>query len=180
MFRHLKNLPSPPMPKPGPVSVLIAEDHVLVAEALCCMLERYGRYRCEIVHDALDAKAALRANPGYDIMLLDLNMPGMAGLLDLADMVACAGDTPVLLLTADDQVRVEAAFAAGVRGISFKHHPASETRKAMAKVLSGYRHVPCPPDDSARTQTLRHAFRSEPSALMAAPDAQTTATAYRG
>jgi two-component system, NarL family, nitrate/nitrite response regulator NarL len=161
MFRHLKNLPSPPMPKPGPVSVLIAEDHVLVAEALSCMLERYGRYRCDIVHDALDAKAALRANPGYDIVLLDLNMPGLAGLPDLADMVACAGDTPVLLLTADDQVRVDAAFAAGVRGISFKHHPASETRKAMAKVLSGYRHVPCPPDDSARTQTLRHAFCSD-------------------
>lgn len=180
MFRHLKNLPSPPMPKPGPVSVLIAEDHVLVAEALSCMLERYGRYSCDIVHDALDAKAALRAKPGYDIVLLDLNMPGMAGLPDLADMVACAGDTPVLLLTADDRVRVDAAFAAGVRGISFKHHPASETRKAIAKVLSGYRHVPCLPDDSARTQTLRHAFRSEPMPVMAAQDGQDTATAYRG
>lgn len=53
---------------------------------------------------AEDASAALKATP-YDLVIMDINLPGQSGLDLLKDLRGANDDRPVLFLTARDTVR---------------------------------------------------------------------------
>ena len=82
--------------------VLIVEDEVRLAEALGQILEEQ-KYQAEIVHDGelgLDyAKSGL-----YDIIILDVMLPKKSGFEVVRELRAAKIATPVLLLTARDEV----------------------------------------------------------------------------
>lgn len=80
--------------------VLIVDDEVRLAEALRQGLERRG-YDATVAHDGNAAFARARAG-GFDIILLDLMLPGMSGYRVLEALRAEGVDTPVLMLTAKD------------------------------------------------------------------------------
>ncbi len=93
--------------------VLIADDEVRLAEALRQGLERHG-YDCTVVHDGVTALAKAKAG-GFDLILLDLMLPGLSGYRVLESLRAAEVDTPVLMLTAKDGEYDEAdAFDLGV------------------------------------------------------------------
>lgn len=93
--------------------VLIADDEIRLAEALRQGLERNG-YDCSVVHDGTAALAKARAG-GFDLILLDLMLPGLSGYRVVEAMRADAIRTPVLMLTAKDGEYDEAdAFDLGV------------------------------------------------------------------
>ncbi len=93
--------------------VLIADDEVRLAEALRQGLERHG-YDCSVVHDGTTALAKARAG-GFDLVLLDLMLPGLSGYRVVEAMRAEGIATPVLMLTAKDGEYDEAdAFELGV------------------------------------------------------------------
>ena len=93
--------------------ILIADDEVRLAEALRQGLERNG-YDCFVVHDGVSALAKAKAG-GFDLILLDLMLPGMSGYRVLEGMRGAGIDTPVLMLTAKDGEYDEAdAFDLGV------------------------------------------------------------------
>ena len=74
--------------KPWPL-FLVAEGHAEVATAgsLC------------------DALLVVKADPAYDLVLLDYNMPGMNGLDGLRQMQTAMGDTPVAIVLGHDHAR---------------------------------------------------------------------------
>ena len=86
--------------------VLLAEDTIELANALTAVLTR-NKYAVDTVHTGLDAlEYALTGI--YDIILLDIMMPGIDGLAVL-QKIRCEGiKTPVLILSArsdlDDRV----------------------------------------------------------------------------
>jgi two-component system OmpR family response regulator len=80
--------------------VLIVDDEVRLAEALRQGLERRG-YDTTVVHDGTTAFARAKAG-GFDIILLDLMLPGMSGYRVLEALRGAGVDTPVLMLTAKD------------------------------------------------------------------------------
>jgi two-component system, OmpR family, response regulator len=93
--------------------VLIADDEVRLAEALRQGLERHG-YACTVVHDGTSALAKALAG-GYDLVLLDLMLPGLSGYRVVEALRAKGISTPVLMLTAKDGEYDEAdAFELGV------------------------------------------------------------------
>ena len=93
--------------------VLIVDDEVRLAEALRQGLERRG-YECTVAHDGVTALAKAVAG-GFDLILLDLMLPGLSGYRVLESMRADGVDTPVLMLTAKDGEYDEAdAFDLGV------------------------------------------------------------------
>ena len=80
--------------------ILLVEDDELLGAGVRDALER-ARYGLEWVRDGRQALAALRAG-AFDLVLLDLGLPGMDGLEVLGNLRAGGGATPVLVLTARD------------------------------------------------------------------------------
>jgi DNA-binding response OmpR family regulator len=80
--------------------ILIVEDEEAIAEGLLLNLQRKG-YAPELAHDGREALA--RAAEGWDLILLDVRLPGVDGF-EVCRRLRDAGNlTPVLMLTARDQ-----------------------------------------------------------------------------
>ena len=82
--------------------ILIAEDDVATAKALKLLLEK-SKYSVDIVHNGTDAWDYISEGP-YDVIVLDIMMPGMSGLEVLSLIRNDHISTPVLLLTAKAEV----------------------------------------------------------------------------
>ncbi|MBR6451310.1 MAG: response regulator transcription factor [Lachnospiraceae bacterium] len=82
--------------------ILIAEDEVATARALKLLLEK-AKYTVDIVHTGTDAWDYISAG-SYEVIVLDIMMPGMSGLDVLSRVRQNHIKTPVLLLTAKAEV----------------------------------------------------------------------------
>ncbi len=84
------------------MQVLIAEDEEATAKALKLLLEK-AKYGVDIVHTGTDAWDYIRVG-SYDVIVLDIMMPGMSGLEVLSLIRKNNISTPVLLLTAKAEI----------------------------------------------------------------------------
>lgn len=80
--------------------ILIAEDDPIIADGLCRTLRQSG-YAVDWAGNGVDAETAL-LNYHYDLLILDLGLPRLAGLEVLRRLRARAAYPPVLILTALD------------------------------------------------------------------------------
>lgn len=78
--------------------LLLVEDHVLLADELMAGLARLG-YAVDWLADGRDALYQGQSEP-YDLIILDLGLPGLPGLDVLKQWRAQGLTTPVLILTA--------------------------------------------------------------------------------
>jgi two-component system OmpR family response regulator len=85
---------------PGGPRILIADDEVRLAEALRQGLARRA-YDVTVVHDGT-AALDLAMSGGFDLILLDLMLPGLSGYRVLESLRGAGIQTPVLMLTAKD------------------------------------------------------------------------------
>jgi DNA-binding response OmpR family regulator len=79
--------------------ILVVEDETPIAEAVGYALRDAG-YEVDIVGDGSEGLAASRARP-FDLMVLDLMLPGLTGL-DVCRAVRAESDLPIVMLTARD------------------------------------------------------------------------------
>lgn len=79
-------------------TILIVDDEDRLRRSLSLILQKEN-YRVEAAADAEEALACLRLHE-YDLMFLDLNMPGMSGIDLLMKVHKQAPHMPVLILTA--------------------------------------------------------------------------------
>ena len=84
------------------MKILIAEDEISTAKALKVILEK-NKFSVDIVHNGNDAWDYIQAGP-YEVIVLDIMMPGMSGLEVLAKLRANNIKTPVLMLTAKGEL----------------------------------------------------------------------------
>ncbi len=82
--------------------VLIAEDEVSIARALKVMLEK-NKYAVDVVHNGNDALDYIKAM-SYDVLVLDIMMPGRDGIEVLKTARVGGNTTPALFLTAKAEV----------------------------------------------------------------------------
>jgi two-component system response regulator PrrA len=82
--------------------LLLVEDDRMLGAGLQAGLRQKG-WAVDWVRDGDLADQALRGEP-YDVVLLDLGLPGMGGLEVLRGLRARGGSAPVLILTAQDAV----------------------------------------------------------------------------
>jgi DNA-binding NarL/FixJ family response regulator len=123
-----------------PVRVLLADDHRLMREGTAALLA--GDERIEVVGMAGDGAEALalaeRRRP--DVVLLDLNMPGMDGLQACARLRGM-GSPPapeVLMLTvSEEEPDLYAALRVGAAGYLTKDVPPADLIEAVLAVAHG-------------------------------------------
>ncbi|MFJ6016439.1 response regulator transcription factor [Streptomyces sp. NPDC092952] len=80
--------------------LLIVEDEKRLATALAAGLTAEG-FAVDVVHDGLEGLHRA-AGGGYDLLVLDIMLPGMNGYRVCAALRAAGDDTPILMLTAKD------------------------------------------------------------------------------
>ncbi|MEC5210434.1 two-component system response regulator QseB [Psychrobacter sp. PL15] len=83
--------------------VLLAEDDLMIGESLSDALHDEA-YIVDWVKDGRQAILALKVQP-YDIILLDLGLPEIDGMGVLTAIRDAKIDTPVLIITARDEVK---------------------------------------------------------------------------
>ncbi|HTD10876.1 MAG TPA: response regulator [Steroidobacteraceae bacterium] len=82
--------------------LLLVEDDPMIGEAIRAGLKRDG-FTVDWVHEATSAAAALHTEP-YELLLLDLGLPGVSGLGLLKSLRGRGASLPVLIITARDAV----------------------------------------------------------------------------
>ncbi len=103
--------------------LLLVEDHVPLADELVADLTRQG-YAIDWLADGRDA-AYQGASEPYDLIILDLGLPGKSGLQVLQEWRAGGVTTPVLILTARGSwaERIEGLKAGADDYLSKPFHP---------------------------------------------------------
>ena len=92
--------PRPPIPvsTPPPLRVLIADDHPLMIDGLCSLLDAHGMEVIATVSDGQEAvEQALRLEP--DLVLMDIRMPRCDGLAATRLIKAQRPEVKILILT---------------------------------------------------------------------------------
>lgn len=93
-------MPAPTTPAPPHLNVLLAEDDRSLARVITDGLREYD-CTVEIVHDGREAVWKARAT-AYDVLVLDIMMPGLNGYDALKAIRELDAQTPILMLTAKD------------------------------------------------------------------------------
>jgi DNA-binding NarL/FixJ family response regulator len=119
--------------------LLVVDDHVLVREGLVQALLRVPDV--SVVMEASDAESALQmfASHGeFDLVLLDLMLPGISGLSFLGVLKKRYPAVRVVVVSAlDGPEIVGRARASGAAGFVCKARPAAELVETVVRVLSG-------------------------------------------
>jgi DNA-binding NarL/FixJ family response regulator len=126
------------------MKIIVADDHVLFREGLQHILKQLDDDVAIVEAGDHDAALALAAqHPDADVILLDLSMPGREPLTALSAMIAQSSTTPVVVLSASEDMReVRQALDAGAMGFIPKHESARVMLSAIQLVLSGGIYVP--------------------------------------
>ncbi|WP_343869979.1 response regulator transcription factor [Caenispirillum bisanense] len=149
------------------MKVLLADDHTLVRQGLMPFIGMLAPDVAIVEADTLDeALVKAQAEQPLDLVLLDLNMPGMNRLEGLGRLRQALPSTPVVILTgsveADD---VHEAAEAGAAGYIPKTLNSTAMVNALRLVLSGERYFP-----SFAFQPKRPVEPAPPPATTAASD----------
>ena len=123
--------------------LLIADDHRLVCDVLAAHLSASGEFSADVAHSLAASLDAIEASQGYDVVLLDLNMPGMNGLEGLASVIDANFGKPVVLFSGEMTPEIAAqAMAMGAASCLSKDMPARSMMNALRFVAAGEVYLP--------------------------------------
>jgi two-component system response regulator NreC len=120
-----------------PISVLLADDHLIVCQSLRAILEREG---FQVVGEARDGRQAVRLARARrpDAAVLDVSMPLLNGLDAAREIQKTCPRTRAILLTVHaEEPYVLQALQAGVRGYVLKSQAVTDLVRALQEVCRG-------------------------------------------
>lgn len=121
--------------------ILYADDHSLILEALKPHLQKL-REGTEVI-EAGTVDEALRVAHNVDLVLLDLQMPGMNGFEGFDRVKAALPDVPIVIISGFfDKRTINAALDRGASGFVPKTATGKTLTRALEGVLDGERYIP--------------------------------------
>jgi DNA-binding NarL/FixJ family response regulator len=120
------------------ITVLIAEDHMLVREGIRMMLNL--ETDIEVVGEARNGRqaVALALKTCPEVVLMDIAMPGLNGLEATRQVLKALPETKIIILTAhNDDAYVNSATASGAVGFLLKQDSTRDVCEAIREVHKG-------------------------------------------
>jgi DNA-binding NarL/FixJ family response regulator len=120
------------------VRVALVEDEPGVRANLASIIDNSpGFATCGVYGDGLSALKGIPANLP-DVVLMDINLPGISGTECVKRLKALAVNVPVLMLTVyDDSDQVFKSLMAGATGYLLKRTPKDKLLAAIDEIISG-------------------------------------------
>jgi DNA-binding NarL/FixJ family response regulator len=145
-------------------SILIADDHALFRRGIALILERaFDPVKIGEAGDADEAISQLKAQP-WDLMLLDLGLPGRSGLEVLREVHKSHPKLPVLVLSGlpEDEFALR-TLQDGAMGYLSKDCASSDLIEAVQRLLAGGRHITASVAEKLADQLVMHAGAANPA-----------------
>ena len=124
------------------IKILIADDHPVVREGFKQIISKADDLK--VTGEALSGFEVLEkiSKDNYDVVVLDLSMPGKDGLEVLKDLKNIKPELPVLILSMhpEDQIALR-TFKSGASGYLNKESAPGELVNAIRKIYSGGKYV---------------------------------------
>lgn len=120
------------------IRLIVADDHVVLREALCEVLAKKPGY--QVVAQAADGNELLKRieEIDADVVIMDLCMPKLDGIEAMKRIKTGQKDIPVLILSANEAERnIRAALKAGAKGFLPKNAAIDELEFALKSIISG-------------------------------------------
>ncbi len=146
--------------------VLIADDHPLYCEALRAVVPQ----ACPDadIHEAAsqaEVLAAVTSDASFDLVLLDLNIPGAVGFSCLSALRRVAPLTPVVVISAVDDARtMQEVILGGANAYVPKSAPRQVLVNAIRAILAGGTYIPAEVVAALRQSHTQSQARDEPAA----------------
>jgi DNA-binding NarL/FixJ family response regulator len=120
------------------IGLVVVDDHPIVRQRLTAALADEADF--QVLGAAASAEEALslvaRLHP--DVILLDLELPGLSGIDAIPRLIAASPDSKILVFTAyDTDERVLGAIRAGARGYLLKGAAVADIARAVRDVAAG-------------------------------------------
>ncbi|MDR5734617.1 response regulator [Caballeronia sp. LZ025] len=120
------------------IRILLIDDHTLFRSGVRALLQRTPDF--EIVGEAADGLEGIKRAKQFcpDVILLDINMPGLSGLETLRLLVQDLPQTAVVMLTVSEDVdELTVALRDGACGYLLKNIEADTLAAAIRKAAAG-------------------------------------------
>lgn len=152
-------MPRTLMPGVEAIRIALVEDKRLIREGLGAILDRAAGLACVGTYaSAEDALRGLEESPA-DVLLLDIQLPGMSGIEAVRVLCKRFPDTKILMLTVyEDEEKVFEAIRNGACGYLLKKTPPPQIAEAVRQARAGG----SPLSPEVARQIVRH-FQSEPA-----------------
>lgn len=148
--------------KKSPITVVLAEDHLIVREGLRMLLELSGEF--EIAGEAGNGQEAVELVRDLkpDVIVLDVAMPILNGIEATRQIKLLAPDCKVLVLSAhSDDEYVERLLSLGASGYLVKQNSGQVLVHAIREIVSGRPYFSKSIADRLRHQNQRARIRGE-------------------
>lgn len=129
--------------RPDRIRVLLADDHRMVVDMFQLFLTDSAHMDVEVAESLDEAAQLLQSGGSFDVVLLDLNMPGMNGVAGLKRAMRLNEGKPVAILTGNASPRMlQEIMATGAAGIILKTTPLRSLANAIRFMQAGERYLP--------------------------------------
>jgi DNA-binding NarL/FixJ family response regulator len=121
---------------------LIVDDHSIFRQGVKMIIsDSFEGSQCSEANNSAEALVKLN-NEKWDMVILDINMPGRSGLDFIQDVLSFNNDIPVLVLSMydEDQMALR-ALKAGAKGYLTKSRAADDLIGAIKRILSGKQYI---------------------------------------
>ncbi len=127
--------------------ILIVDDHPLFRESLSGVLqglELHGKNPTILLaEDAMHALTVIEENKDIDIIMADIDMPGMDGLTLLKQIKPLLPDTIIVMISgSENSIDVQHALKLGAKGFIQKNSETSILLAALKLILAGGTYIP--------------------------------------
>ncbi len=118
--------------------VLVVDDHPIVRHGIAELLNSQDDLQCTAQADSAAAALQILRQAEFDLMVIDVSLPGVSGLDLVRRIRATDARTPILMLSMHEEtVYAERALSAGARGYLMKHEATDMLIVAARKLLTG-------------------------------------------
>lgn len=123
--------------------LLLADDHGLFRDSMALWLKQIDEeITIDYAKNEKEVSIAI-SNNAYDIVILDLGMPGMQGVDSVRKFCGKLRKVPLVVVSADESpIVIRSCIAAGAAGYVTKTSDGEAMLNAIRQVLLGYQFIP--------------------------------------